>query len=146
MRMRFVFTLVLVSVGALSGCDNKPAGKDTDKVTKEDVQRDVNKALETTQDWSEQTREAAKKDLEVRLENMDKEIVLLREKGQTLTEEAKANWDKKMVELESKRQAAQAKLGELGSSSAAAWKDLTVGAQAAWNELDKAFRDAASEF
>ena len=77
---------------------------------------------------------------------MDAEIAKLREKGQDLKDEAKANWAPKMAELETKRDAARVKLTEVGHASAEAWKDAQQGAQVAWNELDKAFRDASREF
>ena len=51
-----------------------------------------------------------------------------------------------MVELEIKRDAARAKLAEVSQSSAEAWKDVQKGAQSAWDELDKAFRDASEKF
>ena len=51
-----------------------------------------------------------------------------------------------MAELEVKREAALAKLAEVGRSSTEAWKDVREGAQSAWNELDKALHEAAKEF
>jgi len=51
-----------------------------------------------------------------------------------------------MAELETKREAASAKLAEVGHSSAEAWKDVRKGAQSAYDDLDKAFRDASKEF
>ena len=80
------------------------------------------------------------------LNELDAEIAKLREKGSDLKDEAKANWDQKMAELETKREAARAKLAEVSHSSAEAWKDVQKGAQSAWDELDKAFRDASQEF
>jgi len=70
----------------------------------------------------------------------------LREKGRDLKDQARANWDQKMAKLETKRDAARAKLAEVGHSSAEAWKDVQKGAQSAYDDLDKAFRDAAQEF
>lgn len=77
---------------------------------------------------------------------MDVEIAELREKGSGLRDEAKADWDRKMAELEIKREAARVKLAEIGHSSAEAWKDVQQGSQSAWDELDKAFNNAAREF
>ena len=51
-----------------------------------------------------------------------------------------------MAELETKRKAARAELAEVGHSGAEAWKDVRKGAESAWNDLDKAFRDASKEF
>ena len=55
---------------------------------------------------------------------------------------SKADREQKMKELETKRDAARAKLAEVGRSSAEAWTDVRKGAQSAYDELDKAFRDA----
>jgi hypothetical protein len=51
-----------------------------------------------------------------------------------------------VAELETKREAARVKLAEIGHSSAEAWKDVQQVAQSAWDELDKAFNNAAREF
>ena len=51
-----------------------------------------------------------------------------------------------MADLETKREAARAKLAEVGQSSAEAWKDVQQGAQSAWDELEKAVQDASREF
>ena len=40
----------------------------------------------------------------------------------------------------------RAKSAEIGDSSAEAWKDVRKGAQSAYDDLDKAFRDASREF
>jgi phytoene dehydrogenase-like protein len=63
-----------------------------------------------------------------------------------MKDEAKANRDRKMADLETKREAMRAKLDEVGRSSAEAWKDVQKGAQSAWDELDKSFREASREF
>jgi len=52
---------------------------------------------------------------------LETEIAKLQEKGRDLKEDAKANWDQKMADLETKRDAARAKLAEVGQSSAEAW-------------------------
>ena len=49
----------------------------------------------------------------------------------------------KMAALETKRDAARAKLTEVGQASAEAWKDLQKHAQNAWDDLEKAFADAS---
>jgi LPS O-antigen subunit length determinant protein (WzzB/FepE family) len=116
------------------------------KVTSEDVRRDAGQAVKTAAEYSQQTKEEFQKKLDARLKEMDAEIAKFREKGRHLKDQAKAAWDQKMAELETKRDAARAKLAEVGHSCAEAWKDLQKGAQSAWDELDKAFRDASREF
>jgi hypothetical protein len=143
---RLVWTLMLAGLFAVLGCDQKPAGRTPGKVTPEDVRRDAGHAVKTAAEYSRQTKEEFQKKLDTRLKELDAEIAKLREKGRNLKDNAKANWEQKMADLESKRDAASAKLAEVGRSSAEAWKDVQKGAQSAWDELDKAFRDASREF
>ena len=143
---RFAWMLMLAVLFAATGCDQKPAVQTPGKVTSEDVRRDAGQAVKTAAEYSQQTKEEFQRDLDARLTELDAKIAKLREKGRDLKDNAKANWDRKMTELETKRDAARAKLDEVGHSSAEAWKDVQKGAQSAWDELDKAFRDASREF
>ena len=143
---RFVWMLMLAGLLTASGCERKPADRTPVKVTSEDVRRDAGQAVNTAAEFSRQTKEEFQKSLDARLKELDTEIVKLREKGHDLKDEAKVNWDRKMADLETKRDAARAKLAEVGRSSADAWKDVRKGAQSAWDELDKAFHDASQEF
>ena len=146
MMSRCVWMLVLAVLFAAIGCERKPADRTPGKVTSEDVRRDAGQAVKTAGEFSQQTKEEFQKKLEARLKELDAEIAKLREKGRDLKDKAKPNWDQKMADLERKRDAARAKLAEVGQSSAEAWKDVRKGAQSAWDELDKAFRDASREF
>jgi len=128
------------------GCEQKSADPTAKKVTSEDVRRDVGQAVNTAAEFSQQAKEEFQQKLEARLKELDAEFEKLREKGRDLKDDAKANWDRKMAELETKREAARAKLAEVGDSTAEAWKDVQQGAQSALDELDKAFREAAREF
>ena len=143
---RLVWMLMLAGLFAALGCERKPADRTPGKVTSEDVRRDAGQAVKTAGEFSQQTKEEFQKKLEARLNAMGAEITKLREKGRGLKNEAKANWDRKMAELKTKRQAASARLAEVGHSSAEAWKDVRKGAQSAWNDLNKAFRDASKKF
>ena len=146
MKSRFVWKLMLAASLAAIGCEQRPADQTPGKVTSEDVRRDAGQAAKTGAEFSQQTKEEFQKKLESRLKDLDAEIAKLREKGHDLKDKSKADWDRKMAELETKRDAARTKLAEVGRSSGEAWKDLRKGAQSAWDELDKAFRDASREF
>lgn len=143
---RFVWMLMSAGLLAAVGCERKPLDRTPGNVTSEDVRRDAGQAVKTAAEFSQQTKEEFQKNLDTRLKELDAEIAKLREKGRDLKDKAKADWDQKMAELEKKRDAARAKLAEVGHSSAEAWKDVQKGAQSAWDELDKAFRDASREF
>jgi TolA-binding protein len=143
---RLIWMLMFVGLLAFSGCEQKSADRTPGKVTTEDVRRDAGRAAETAAEYSRQTKEEYQSRLEGQLNELDDKIAKLREKGRKLNDKAKANWDRKMAELETKRDAARAKAAEVGHSSAEAWKDVQKGAQAARDDLDKAFRDAAKEY
>jgi chromosome segregation ATPase len=146
MMSRFVWMLMLAGLLTAIGCEQKPADRTPGKVAPEDVRRDAGQATETAGDYSRQDKEEFQKKLGTRLKELDAEIAKLREKGRDLKGTTKAKWDQKMTELETRREAARAKLDEVSHSSAEAWKDVRKGAQSAWDELDKAFRDASREF
>ena len=143
---RFVWMLMLAGLLAAIGCERRTPDRTPGKVTSEDVRRDAGQAVNTAVEYSQQTKEEFQKKLDTRLKELDAEIAKLHEKGRDLKDKAKANWDQKMAELETKRDAARAKLAEVGHSSAEAWKDVQKGAQSAYDDLEKAFRDAAQEF
>ncbi len=84
--------------------------------------------------------------LEARLDELDGEIVKLREKCRNLKDQAKAEWDRKIADLETMRDAARAKLAAVLDARAEAWKDIHQGTPSAWDEWDKAFRDASREY
>jgi len=139
---------MLMQAGLLMacGCEQKPAVQTPGKVTSEDVRRDAGQAVKTAAEFSQQAKEEFQKSLDARLKEFETEIAKLQEKGRNLKDDTKANWDRKMADLETKREAARAKLEEVGRASAEAWKDVQKGAQSAWDELDRAFRDASQEF
>ena len=141
---RFAWMLMLAMLFAALGCER--ADRTRGKVTPEDVRRDAGQAVKTAAEYSQQTKEDFQKKLEAQLNDLDAKIAKLRENGRDLKDEAKVKWDGKMTELEMKREEARAKLNEVGHSSAEAWKDVRQGAQSAWDELDKAFREASGEF
>jgi TolA-binding protein len=138
--------LMLAGLFAALGCEQKPADRMPGKVTSEDVRRDAGQAVTTAAEYSQQAKENFQKKLEAQLNDLDAKIARLREKGRDLKDQGKATWDQKMAELETKRGAARAKLAEVGHSSKEAWKGIQKGAQSAYDDLEKAFRDALREF
>ena len=143
---RVVWILMLAGLFAAIGCEQKPADRTPGKVTSEDVRRDTGQAVKTAAEYSRQTKEDFQKKLEAQLNELDAKIAKLREKGRDLKDDAKVQWDQKMSDLEKKREAARAKLTEVGQSSADAWEDVQKGAQSAWDEVEKAFHEASQEF
>ena len=144
--MRESCIIMLAGFVAVVGCEQQSSAPVVGKVTSEDVRKDAGKAVDTAAEFSQQTKDEFQQKLEARLKELDAEMVVLREKRHDLKDEAKVKWDQKLAELEVKRDAARVKLAEVTDSSAEAWKDLQTGAQAAWNDMDKAFHEASREF
>jgi len=116
------------------------------KVTIEDVRRDTDKAVDTAKDAAVQAREDFEMRFKTGLAELETNIAKLHEKGLALKDEAGVRWNEKMVELQAKQKAAREKLAELGASTAEAWGHVEKGAQSAWDDLRKAFDEAAKEF
>ena len=150
MTLRFLWLLSAAVLFAGSGCTKAPVEhtvrKIPSEVSTEDVRRDTEKAVDTAKDAAVQ----AKKDFEMRLKaglaEMEVEIAQLHEKGHALKDEAGTRWNEKMAELKAKQKVARDKLDELGTSTGEAWGHVEKGAQAAWDDVRKAFREAAKEF
>lgn len=142
-----VYSLIFAGLFVAYGCESKkPVVPSTNRVTSEDVRRDVDKVLDTASEYSQQKKEEFQKDLEAKLAKLEIEVAKLREKGVELKDDVKVNWDQKMAGLETKQKSVRAKLAEVENATAEAWQDVQKGAQSAWEDLDKAIRDAAKEF
>lgn len=129
-----------------NGCMEAPVEHTVRKVTTEDVRRDAEKAVDTSAHAAAQAKEDFEMRLKASLAEMEKEIERLHEKGHALKDEAKARWKEKMADLEAKQKAARDKLDEVRKSTGEAWGHMEKGAQAAWDDVRKAFQDAAKEF
>ena len=129
-----------------NGCMEAPVEHTVRKVTTEDVRRDAEKAVDTSVHAAAQAKEDFEIRLKASLAEMEKEIERLHEKGHALKDEAKARWKEKMADLEAKQKAARDKLDEVRKSTGEAWGHMEKGAQAAWDDVRKAFKDAAKEF
>ena len=125
--------VMLVGFAAIAGCAQKSPDPTPNKVTSEDVHRDFGRAVQTAAEVSQQTQVEYQQSLDARLAKLDTEIAKFREKGRDLKDQARVNWDRKLADLETKRGAARAKLAEVSTTSAAAWKDVQKGAQSAWD-------------
>jgi len=129
-----------------SGCAKAPVEHTARKITAEDVRREADKAVDTATAAAMQ----AKDDFELRfktgLAELEVEIAKLREKGVALKDDASIRWNKKLDELKVKQKVAQEKLEEIRTSTGEAWEHMEKGAQSAWDDVRKAFQEAAEEF
>lgn len=128
------------------GCTQAPVEHTAHKVTTDDVRRDTEHAVDTATLAATQAKEEFEARLKAGLAEMEEDIERLHEKGHALKDEAKARWKEKMADLEAKQKAARDKLDEARKSTGEAWGHMEKGAQAAWDDVRKAFQDAAKEF
>jgi len=145
MTLRLLWLLSAAVVLAGSGCAKAPVEHTVRKVTIEDVRRDTDKAVDTATSAAVQAKEDFEMRFKASLAEMDVEIAKLRERGLALKDEASVRWDEKMAGLKAKQKVAREKLEELGTSTGEAWGQLEKGAQSAWDDVKKAFQDAAKE-
>lgn len=107
---------------------------------------DPENAPPRNEDTVQITKQELEKMLTEQLDRLREEIHEMRAKSVTLKEAAFTKWSEAMTELEAKQTAAREKLGEITTSTGAAWERLRDGAKIAWDELEKAVRKARSEF
>jgi len=146
LRSSWLLCAAVVASFGLSGCSEPPVEHTVRKVTTEDVRRDTEKAIDTASRAAAQAKEDFETRLKASLADMDEEIERLREKGHALKDEAKTRWKEKMAALEAKQKVARDKLDEARKSTGEAWGHVEKGAQAAWDDVRKAFQEAAKEF
>ena len=150
MKRRSWWLLSAAIVLAGSGCTKAPVEhtvrKVPSEVTTEDVRRDTEKAMDTAKGAAVQAKEDFEMRLKAGLAEMEVKIAKLHEKGHALKDEASTRWNEKMADLKAKQKVARDKLDELGTSTGEAWGHLEKGAQAAWDDVRKAFQEAAKEF
>jgi hypothetical protein len=150
MKRCFWWLLSAAVLFAGNGCTKAPVEhtvrKVTSEVSTEDVRRDTEKAVDTAKDAAVQAKEDFETRLKAGLAEMEVEIAKLREKGLALKDKASVQWNEKMAELKAKQKVARDKLDELRTSTGEAWGHLEQGAQAAWDDVRKAFQEAAKEF
>ena len=146
LRSLWLLSVAVVASFGFSGCAQPPVEHTVRKVIPEDVERDTAKAVDTTTKAATQAREDLETRLKSSLADMDAEITKLQERGLALKDDAKARWNEKMADLKAKQEAARKKVEELGKSTGEAWERLEEGAQAAWDDVQKAFQEASKEF
>ena len=150
MKLRSWWLLSAATLFAGSGCTRAPVEHTVQKVpsevTAEDVRRDAERAVDTAKDAAVQAKEDFEMRLKAGLAEMEVEIAKLHEKVHTLKDEATTRWNQKLADLKAKQKVARDKLDELATSTGEAWGHLEKGAQAAWDDVRKAFQEAAKEF
>jgi TolA-binding protein len=79
--------------------------------------------------------------MEAQLVEWGRKIDELAAKTEKTTAEAKADQRKRLQELKAKRRAAQERLDELKSAGGEKWETFKVGIEAAWKDVEVAFKE-----
>lgn len=116
------------------------------KVMFEDARGDAGQAGATASDDSKRSKAEFQKKLEAQLNDLDGKLTTLRARGRDLKGSDKTNWDQMMAELDVKRDTARARLDRVVHTSVESWNDVKQKAESAWDELDRAFRNACNKF
>ena len=146
MKLRSWWLLSAAVLLAGSGCTKAPVEHTVRKVTVEDVRRDADKAVDTATAAAVQAKEDFEMRFKASLAEMEVAMGKLHEKGLALKDEASTRWNERMADLKAKQKVAREKLDELRTSTGEAWGHLEKGAQSAWDDVRKAFDEAAKEF
>ena len=80
--------------------------------------------------------------LSAQLDSLDARMAELKERAQRAGDQAKAEWAARRPQLEAQREAAAKKLEELKQSSKETWSETSRKTEAAFEELEKGFKEA----
>ncbi len=132
-------TLILLSLIMALGVGCRP---DSDKVPKaENVPTPpIDTSVRDTSTTND--RATTQQKLSAKLEELDAKMAELKTKAQQAGGEAKAEWEARRPQMEAQREAAAKRLDELKQSGKEAWDVTRTKTEAAFNELEKGFKEA----
>jgi len=131
-----VLTIAL-SFLMLASCSRKETPKS--QVTPEDVKRDTQKAMQTTEAYAQRQKEEYQKKAEAELNELDHRIDELKAKTEKAGAKAKAAMDQQMAELRKQQEVARQKLEELKGASTSTWEETRKKLDAAIEELKRRY-------
>ncbi|MEM8675012.1 MAG: hypothetical protein AAGF83_14220 [Cyanobacteria bacterium P01_G01_bin.67] len=92
------------------------------------------------------TKQAYQAKAKAQLDKLNAQISELKAKSEQAKADAQIKYQDQLVELYTKRDAAQSKFKELQQSSIEAWAEVQKGFEAAWTELNHAWKNAKAKF
>ena len=128
---------IAVSLFMLASCSREQTPKT--QVTPEDVKRDTQKAVQTTEAYAQQQKEEYQKKAEAELNELDRRIDELKAKTEKASAKAKAAMDQQTAELRKQQEVARQKLEELKGASASTWEETRKKLDAAIEELKRRY-------
>ena len=91
-------------------------------------------------------KKAYQESMEARFSELGAKIDELQAKGEQARGDVEADINQKIVALKTKQDEVNQQLQSLKASGDEAWATLQVGFQRAWDELSRAFEEAAAKF
>jgi len=138
--------VIIVSLILLVGSCKNASKQKKDDVSKEDVEREIEEAAETTGAYLSEERQKIINDLEAKMDKAGEEIDRLKQQTASVSENVKEEYKETINSLEAKRNEVQKKAYQLKKSSDEAWDEVKRGFESALTELDKSIEEAKSEF
>ena len=129
----------------LKEMEPQAADRTPGNVASEGVRRAAGQAVKGASAYSDESKREFQKKFEAQLDEMDGKITLLRARGRDLEDGAKDAWEQTMADLDIKRDAARSSLAEFQRASEDGLHDAQYKAESAWDDLDRAYRDASQE-
>jgi chromosome segregation ATPase len=137
-----IMALLILMVGS---CQNPSKQKKND-ISKEDVEKEIEEAAETTGAYLSEKRQKIINDLEAQMDKAGEEIGKLKQQISSVSDNVKEEYKEKINSLEAQRDKAQKKADQLKKSSSDAWDEIKEGVEMALTELDKSIEEVKSEF
>jgi hypothetical protein len=94
----------------------------------------------------DQQKDAYVQQMEAALDRTEQQLEQFREKAASMTGGAKAEAELQIQALEEQTEATRDKLGEVESATAETWQDMKAGMDAALQNLEAAYEQAATQF
>jgi septal ring factor EnvC (AmiA/AmiB activator) len=91
-------------------------------------------------------RDAYIEKLKARLDEWNADMARLEAKARAAQADARLEYEKALKDMDEQRERVREQLSELQAASDAAWKDLRRGAEAALQEMGRAWEDARKHF
>ena len=149
--MKSLFVILCGTVFLIGGCNDTSSTTTTDPDTTEDpvssdeVKREITEAIDATGKLAQQTQEEFAEEMEVKLRELDAEIAELEAKADDVKVESREKWNEEVADLKVKQEAMHDKLEKVKVASADEWEAMKDDFNSAWNNLKKAYDDAAKE-
>ena len=136
--------ILILPLGLSSSMAQEP--KKADKVTTEDIEKEVKETAKTSAAYTQQQREEYQKKIDAKLNEYGQELKEWKAKVAKKEEKVKAEMDQQIKEMNQKAEEASKKLKELKTKTGKAWEDLKAGMDSLMEDLAKSFDQIQSRF